>query len=262
MIDAEKLDRTKMVRAEPIGDENVFTDVSLADGYTQFPLRNVFELDLMDTLLVRPQTLLVEEKADHVYLYVLSKMLRDAGEEGLDDRWTVIPITDGENIDSFVSLFGGDSLNVAALLTEEPSSYAENVRLETVPEYTGGSESSIEDVLSESFYLEVVNQTYAVEIGDTDGVPDRVSPADLDTGDGSVVAQLRSYFRAHDINGGEFDRHEPALYLQENRAALTEELDGKSRRSFMRLFTDLNNILVSFEGVERRRESLLGVFGL
>ncbi len=261
MIDAENLNRTKMVRAEPVGDENVFTDVSLADGYTQFPLRNVFELDLMDTLLVRPQTLLVEEKADHVYLYVLSKMLRDAGEQGLDDRWTVIPIIDGENIDSFVSLFGGDSLNVAALLTEEPSSYSEDVRLETVPGYTGGGESTIEDVLSESFYLEVVNQTYAVELGNTDGVPDRVSPADLDTS-GPIVARLRSYFRTHGVNGGEFDRHEPALYLQENRADLAEELDGESQRNFTRLFTDLNNTLVSFEGVERRSESLLDVFGL
>jgi hypothetical protein len=262
MIDAEKIDRTKMVRAEPIGDENVFTDVSLADGYTQFPLRNVFELDLMDTLLVRPQTLLVEEKADHVYLYVLSKMLRDAGETGLDDRWTVIPITNGANIDSFVSLFGESSLNVAALLTEEPASHSEDVRLETVSEYTDDGGSTIEDVLSEQFYLEVVNQTYAAEIGSTDGVPDRVSSADLDTGDEHVVARLRSYFEAHDINGGEFDRHDAALYLQENRTDLAEDLDSQSRRNFTRLFTDLNNILVSFEGVERQSQSLLGVFGL
>jgi energy-coupling factor transporter ATP-binding protein EcfA2 len=261
MIDAANLRRTKMVRADPVGDENVFTDVSLADGYTQFPLRNVFELDLMDTLLVHPQTLLVEGKADHVYLYVLSKMLRDAGETGLDDRWTVIPITDGENIDSFVSLFGGDSLNVAALLSEEPSSSAEDVRLTTVPEYTGG-ESTIEDVLSDSFYLEVVNRTYATEIGSADGVPDRISRADLDAGSEPIVARLRSYFGANDINDGEFARHEPALYLQENRADLAEELDGESRRNFTGLFTDLNNTLASFEGVERRSQSLLDIFGL
>lgn len=261
MIDAANLRQTKMVRADPVGDENVFTDVSLADGYTQFPLRNVFELDLMDTLLVHPQTLLVEGKADHVYLYVLSKMLRDAGETGLDDRWTVIPITDGENIDSFVSLFGGDSLNVAALLSEEPSSSAEDVRLTTVPEYTGG-ESTIEDVLSDSFYLEVVNRTYATEIGSADGVPDRISRADLDAGSEPIVARLRSYFGANDINDGEFARHEPALYLQENRADLAEELDGESRRNFTGLFTDLNNTLASFEGVERRSQSLLDIFGL
>jgi energy-coupling factor transporter ATP-binding protein EcfA2 len=262
MIDAENIGQTNMVRADPVGDENVFTDVSLADAYTQFPLRNVFELDLMDTLLVRPQTLLVEGKADHIYLYVLSKMLRDSGETGLDDRWTVIPVTDGANIDSFVSLFGGDSLDVAALLTEEPPSSAEEVRLKTVPEYTGGSDGTIEDVLSESFYLEVVSRTYATAIGNADGVPDRISPADLDAESGPIVERLRSYFETHGIDDGTFDRHEPALYLQENRADLAEDLDGVSRRQFTRLFTDLNNILASFEGVDRRKESLLSVFGL
>ncbi|MFT4950024.1 MAG: energy-coupling factor transporter ATP-binding protein EcfA2 [Natronomonas sp.] len=261
MIDREQLGRTKMVQAEPLGDGNVFTDVSLADAYTQFPLRNAFELDLMDTLLVRPQTLLVEGKADHIYLYVLSKMLRDVGKTALDDRWTVIPITDGENIGSFVSLFDGDLLDVAALLSEEPSSYPEGVRLSTVAEYANSGESTVEDILSEPFYLELVNRTYATEIEDTDDVPNRVSPAEVG-GDGRVVGRLRSYFRTHGVNGGEFDRKRPALYLQENRAELAEELDSESRRGFTRLFTDLNNILVSFDGVERRDQSLLSVLGL
>ena len=261
MIDREQLGRTKMVRAEPPGGENVFADVALADAYTQFPLRNAFELDLMDTLLVRPQTLLVEGKADHVYLYVLSKMLRDVGKTALDDRWTVVPITDGENIDSFVSLFDGDSLDVAALLSEEPSSCPEDVRLNTVSEYADGGESTVEDILSEPFYLELVNRTYATEIGDADDAPNRVSPAAVG-GSGHVVGRLRSYFETHGINGGEFDRKEPALYLQANRAELAEDLDSESRRGFTRLFTDLNNILVSFEGVERRDRSLLSVLGL
>jgi energy-coupling factor transporter ATP-binding protein EcfA2 len=261
MIDSEDIARTKMVRADPVGDENVFTDVTLADNYTQFPLRNVFELDVMDTLLVRPQTLLVETKADHAYLYVLSKLLRDDGETGLDDRWTVIPVKSGENIDSVVALFGGDTLDVAALLAEPPSSCAADVRLKTVPEYSDGDAGTIEDILSESFYLEVVNRTYATEIGNVDGVPDRIAPDDLEGGREPIVARLRSYFETHGINGGTFDRHDPALYLQENRAELAGDLDGTSRRRFTRLFTDLNNILVSFEGVDRRSRSLLDIFG-
>ncbi len=121
MIDPESIHRTKMVMADPIGPENVFSDVSLADDYTSFPLRSAFEFDLMETVLVSPQTLVVEQKADHVYLSVLSKLVETEGIDGLDSRWTVVPIKATENIVTFVRLFGADRLDVAALLSEEPS---------------------------------------------------------------------------------------------------------------------------------------------
>jgi len=276
MIDQENLHRTKLVMADPVGEHNVASAVSEADDYTRFPLRNVFELDLMDTLLVRPQTLLVERKADHVFLYVVSKLLRDLDERGLDDRWTVVPIKDEANIDTFVSLFGEDALDVAALLNEAPSGGSTpqrggsgeasgfDVPTTFVSEYTeSGRQGTVEDVFSESFYLEVVNRTYATAIGETDGVPDRITPAELDLAsrDRPIVRTLSSYFQEHGINGGQFDRDEPALHLQENREEFADDLDAESRRNFTRLFRDLNNTLESFEGVESRRSSLLETLG-
>lgn len=275
MIDPENLDRTKMVRPHPLGEENVFDDVSLADDYTRFPLRNVFELDLMDTLLVRQYALLVERKADHIYLYVLSKMLQDLGEDGLDSRWTVVPIKDAANIDRFVALFGGEKLDVAALLDDVPPSVhaagdgvrdepeERHVRIEQISEYTdAGGESTIEDVLSVPFYLEIVNQAYASAIADAGGIPDRIPADELRVDDRPIVEALRSYFETHDIGGGEFDRDVPALYLQENRDELIDDLDRESRRNFTRLFTALDNTLESFEGVESRQQSFLSALGL
>jgi hypothetical protein len=265
MIDPEDLGRTYMVRASPVGETNVFDDVSLADNYTRFPLRNVFELDLMDTLLVRPQTLLVENKADHVYLYVLSKSMRDLGETGLDERWTVLPVKDAGNIRRFVKLFGEDSLDVATLLNRQSPDEVDVPTL-TVPEYADtGSGSTVEDVLSVSFYLGVVNRAYATEIGRTDGVPDRITVEDLDGPDGPgepIVERLRSYFESTGVNDGDFDRGEVALVFQQNREELADDLDGPTRRNFTRLFTDLNNTLESFEGVESRSRSLFDTLGL
>jgi len=273
MIDPENLDGTKMAMADPFGDENVFSDVSKADDYTRFPLRNVFELDLMDTLLVRPQTLLVERKADHVYLYVVSKLLRELGESGLDDRWTVVPIKDARNIDVFVSLFGEDALDVAALLNEPPADgpptrntgqrEREEIPLALLSEYTAvGGTATIEDVFADSFYLEVVSQAYAEELGAADGVPDRLTPEALARGDRPIVRKLRDYFAEHDVNGGEFDRDVPALYLQENHGDFAGELDRESRRRFTRLFNALNNTLESFDSVEQRRSSIFETLGL
>ncbi len=267
MIDPETLHRTKMVTAEPTGRGNVFTDVSLADEHTRFPLRNVFEVDLMDTLLVRPQTLLVDRKADHVYLYVVTKMLQDRGTQGLDSRWTVVPIADGENIDSFSSLFDEDTLDVAALLNEQPEtrrgvrSAADEIPIRLVSEYGSSDGGTIEDVLSESFYLGIVNQAYATDIGNADAVSGRITANDLG-GSGPIVERLRSYFDANDVTDGGFDRGEPALYLQRNREQFADELDRETRANFTRLFTDLNNVLESFDGVESRETSFFQRIGL
>ena len=273
MIDEETVHRVRMVLGDPPDGENIVADVSKADEYTRFPLRNVFEFDLMDTLLVYPQTLLVEQKADHVFLYVLSQMLRDAGKEGLDSRWTVIPVEDADNVGTFISLFGEDRLDVAALLEEKPAwkepargrgeteSPLIDIPVKLASEYSASEDATIEDVLSDQLYLRLVNGAYATAIRTSEAAPDRLTTDHLD-GDGSVVRQVRSYFESHNINNGEFDRNEPALYLQRNRVELAEELDKETRRNATKLFTDLNNILVSFEGVRTRDSSFLGsLFG-
>ena len=274
LIDKENLHRVRMVLDEPVGDENIVSDVSAADEYTRFPLRNVFEFDLMDTLLVHPQALLVERKADHIYLYVLSQFLRDTDKTGLNGRWTVIPIQNDRNVRSFVSLFGGDRLDVAALLRDQPAwlqsrrgrddvpADLADIPVKLVSEYADiDSGATLEDILSREFYLELVNGAYATEIVTASGVPDQLTTDELD-GSGPVVEQLRAYFQQHGINDGEFDRAEPALYLQDNRAELAADLDNESRRAFTRLFTDLDNVLESFEGVQIREASFLGsLFG-
>jgi len=137
-----------------------------------------------------------------------------------------------------------------------------DIPVTTVPEFTDAdSGSTVEDILSESFYLEVVNQAYATEIADADGVPDRIGSEVVGSRD-TVVAALQSYFAEHDVNGGVFERETPAIYLQRNRSDLDEYLDQGTRRNFTRLFTDLNNTLESFEGVESESGSLLETFGL
>ena len=272
MINKETVHRVRMVLPDPPGDENIIDDVSQADEYTRFPLRNVFEFDLMDTLLVYPQTLLVEQKADHVFLYVLSQMLRNAGKEGLDSRWTVIPVNHPGNVGTFISLFGEDRLDVATLLNDQPDwkqpargrdetdSDLIDLPVKLTSEYSDSDDATIEDILSAEFYLGLVNGAYATAITANSAVPDQVTPAELD-GDGPIVRRLQGYFEEHDINGGKFDRDKPALYLQRNRDEF-DKLDKKTRRSFTRLFTDLNNVLQSFDSVRTQDSSFLGsLFG-
>ena len=269
MIDPETVHETKMVMADPIGETNVFSDVSLADAATKFPLRNVFESDLMDTLLVTPYPLVVEEKADHIYLSVLSKLVEDRGNDGLDSRWTVVPIRNYRNIATFVGLFGEERLDIAALLSEDPrderapsrgeheQQELEDIPIAVVAEYAETRGATIEDLFSESAYLELVNRAYADAV--TTQAADRIDREEV-AGDGPIVDRVERYFEQHGINDGVFDRNVPALYLQENADELADELDKTSVRAFTRLFRGLNTTLTSFDSVEPRRPSLFDAF--
>lgn len=274
MIDDDELHRVKMVDSEPAGDTNVFSDVALADSYTQFPLRNVFELDLIDTLSVRPQTLLVERKSDRIYLDFVSRVFKSDGDDGLDDRWTVIPISTAENIQSFVSLFGEEKLDIGALLSERPnrrrsrrgdSGQDENdFEIRYIPEFSGvKGTGTLEDLFSDEFYLTLVSRTYAKSLSTAPQTPDVVTAADLPASASKrpIVERLQMYFDQHEI-GTEFDRAEPALYLLENREDLSDEVDQKSRQRFYPLFKQFNNIVKSLDSTTEKRTSLIDTLGL
>ncbi len=262
MIDSEHVHQTQMVMADPIGATNLSSDVALADNHTKFPLRNVFELDLMDTLLVNPQVLLVERKADHIILNVVSRMLKNEGTDGLDDRWTVVPVVNPENIQQFVSLFGADRLDVVALLSEGEvpgTDDSHGVIDKSISSYTDHRDGHLEDILSESFYLELVNRAYGAAIETATGVDDRITTEDISDTD-PIVKRLSKYFEEYDINDGEFEREHVARYLQDNREELSEELDKQTIRQFGRLCRDLTTTLESFDRTASRGGGLFSSF--
>lgn len=269
MIDPETVHETKMVMSDPQGETNVFSDVTLADSATKFPLRNVFEADLMETLLVTPYTLVVESQADHIYLSVLSNVVEDEGSDGLDNRWTVVPITSYENIATFEGLFGEERLDIAAFLSRDPGESrrsnrggrnpVDDIPITVTDDYSDSSDGRTEDIFSQSFYLSLVNRAYATEINESSQVSDRLTPADVG-GTGPITDRLERFFEEHDVNDGNFDRNVPALHLQENRDELTDEIDKESIRGFVKVFRDLNTTLTNFDSVDPQRTSLFDAF--
>ncbi|ESS10770.1 MAG: AAA ATPase domain protein [uncultured archaeon A07HR60] len=274
MIDDDNLHQVKMVDSDPAREMNVFEDVSLADDRTRFPLRNVFELDLMDTLSVRPQTLLVERKADRIYLDFVSRALKNDGDSGLDDRWTVIPISNAENIQSFVSLFGEDNLELAALLSDrpkrrrrsssdQPGSEAGDFEIRYISDYSPVDGGSLEDLFSDEFYLQLVSRAYADSLATAPRTPDVLSPADLSasTAKEPIPSRVQQYFERDEIEVT-FDRAAPALFLLENRQELVDQLDQQSQQQFFPLLKEFNNIVKSLDSTVKKRSSLIDTLGL
>lgn len=253
MIDTDRVHRTKMIQKDPERGSTILSDAGEADEYTRFPLKNAFELDLMDSLLARSRVLLVQNRTVHTYLYGISELMETDGSSGLNPRWTVLPVNTVENVPTFLSMFESYDLD-AALLLEGSSAVATSdtlpgdVTVSDVGRHTSVTgNATIEDLLSTPFYLELVNRAYADSLARTASVPDRLDEETLDaaTEEGPITARLDRYFLANGVSETGFDREKPAAYFREHRTEFIELLDLETKRGFSSLVKEYNDVLDS-----------------
>ncbi len=268
MIDTDRAHRTKLISKDGDGRTTVLDDPSEADSYTRFPLQNVFELDVMSTVLSRSQLLLLRDATTYKYLYNISELLEDTDTRGLDYRWTALPIGSLDNLETVRALFDMEGRDVAVVQEGPEAGWSPpgNVTVAAVESHVDvRGDATIEDVLSTSFYLDLASRAYAGVLADADGdVPDRITEAELDSvaPEGPIVERLRAYFEAHDLAGGTFDRSRPADHLQRHRSKFVETLDMETKRRFGTFARELNSTLEEFDGKSRRSQSFLGsLFG-
>ncbi|MGT2503768.1 AAA family ATPase [Bradyrhizobium guangxiense] len=104
----------KGTRRVPLGTK-VREDVLTRDPDTLFPLQGALGYEITQSLFVGKHTLLVEGASDILYLQALSSALKARKRTGLDARWTMCPTGGIGNVRAFVSLFGGNKLDIAVL---------------------------------------------------------------------------------------------------------------------------------------------------
>ena len=259
MIDPRNLHQAKMVESDPDSGTNISEDVMNTGEDTRLPLQNAFEFDLIDTLLIRPQTLLVEGKSDHSYLYTMSEVLSENGRTSLDTKWTVIPVGSGSNVPTFVSLFGGNDLDIGVLLDADGKEHQRKENIESrsvmdtdnvrdISAYIAEEQGDIEDLFSDNLYMELVNRAYSGALAQNDDIPNHISVADFkeDNQNPRIVKRVEKYFERYHINEGRFEHNKPAKHFQENRQRLIEQVDEESMENFESLFEDYNQMLEQF----------------
>lgn len=203
---------------------------------TVFPLQAALGYQLSQTLFVAPDTLLVEGPSDVLYLQVLSEHLHDLGRAGLDDRWVLAPAGGLSKIPTFVSLLGAQ-LNVAVLLDVASNAsqrldglvdrnVLDRARVVPTTDFVDGDEADIEDLLGESFYLQLLADAGIGEI----------TVRQLSTGG-------RLLKRAEAALGGRFNHYRPAQHLQRHASTLLPALDDAALTRFQTLFTRVNALL-------------------
>lgn len=257
MLEPRKLERAKLVMKDELGESGgtiVSEDILDSDDDTMFPLQAALGYDLIQTLLIGPEVLLVEGKSDMTYLQVMSDILDKKGKEALSHRWTIIPLSGADNAPTFVSLFGANDLRIAVLLDEDSDVNRRIKGIEnrggtdvedivTVSEFSQSEEADTEDLFSNEFYQEVVNDAYLPELRMSVDAPDNIDINKIENQHPRVVNRIEWFFDKYDVNEGVFEHQKPASHLQKNKEKFESKLDDKSINRFEQLFSRMNKLL-------------------
>lgn len=230
MVPHEKLMSSRIVedlvrfderhRPTPVGTK-VRDDVLNADKDSIFPLQGALGYSLTQTLFVGKHTMLVEGPGDILYMQALSAELVRRKRTGLDPEWVICPAGGIDKIHTFVSLFGGNKLDVIAL-----SDYAKKdaQKLDalkkakimkdggvlTVANFVPQEEADIEDLFDPALFCDIVNAAY-----DLKGAY-KLDPKKLMDAEPNTVRQVKkaeAYFNVLPESIPLFNHFDPAAWL-------------------------------------------------
>ncbi|MGD9810795.1 MAG: ATP-dependent endonuclease, partial [Sphingobium sp.] len=172
-------------------------DVLKADKDSVFPLQGALGYSLTQSLFIGKHTILVEGPGDILYLQALSAELLRRKRTGLDPKWVMCPAGGIDKIQSFVSLFAGNSLDVIALsdYTKKDKTKLENLRKSevikdggvlSIADFVTQEEADIEDLFDPQLFCQIVNGTYELK-GEQ-----KLDPAKLKAADENTERQVKA----------------------------------------------------------------------
>jgi predicted ATP-dependent endonuclease of OLD family len=239
MIQPNKLERVRVVEEKDSERGSKITqDVLTTDPDTLFPLQGALGYDLAQHLFISNDNLVVEGTSDFTYLQIFSDHLKDLGKNGLDEKWTIVPVGGADLIPTFIALLG-IHLDLTVLLDSRKEGnqkimnlvdkgYLNNKRIITIGEIIKSKFADIEDLFSLEDYLKLFNHTFHK----------KYKPEDL-VGTDPIVNKLAR------LEGIErFDHGKPADYFLRNKVNILKDISESTVGNFENLFEKINQTLI------------------
>jgi predicted ATPase len=254
MIDFQTLDQVYIAEDRGVDGTRVHNRWTEAGRDARFTLQAALAMAWSDGLATSPYNLIVAEPADFWLLDAVSALFTEAGQPGLDPRFTVTP-AGGSLAPAYIgTLLHGPAQRTAVLLAQEPAVddrhaallqawMDEDVHLVKVGETLGRPAAcALEDLFPLDYYLAEVHAAYHQELGDRP-LPVPV-PAPL-----AVLPYVQGLFAAYNLP---FDRTRVARRLLQSLAQSTyTDLPAPTREAFATLFAALNEIMAAWMKAER-----------
>lgn len=258
MVDPNHFERVRIVQDQGIDIEDdlpeekdgtkVFSDVLLANDDTLFPLQGALGYELHQTLFIGPNSLLVEGVSDILYLQTISGLLSRQERTSLSERWTITPIGGAGRLPLFAALMGSQqNMRIATLLDIDKGNrqmldnlikqrILQKKKAFTYGDFTDQQEADIEDMFDREFYIKLVQQEFAKELGGELSVDNLGKQP-------RILKALPKALKSAGFDVDRFNHYRPARYLSEHIATLEKEVSEDTLSRFEVIFQALNGVL-------------------
>ena len=233
MVRTSNLSSTRI--AEDQGPElgsTVTNDAGIvSDSDTLFPLQAALGYDIVQSLFIGNQNVLVEGVSDYIYLTMISQHLKSKSRKHLADETRLLPAGGASNIPTFIALVG-TQLDIVVLLDGNTPRQRidntiergrlDNARVIDIAKFSDAKDADIEDLFTPEEYVNLYNGTHNT----------RLKASDLDGSDRIVkrIARKRA----------EFDHGEVAAYFLRNLDKSINSLSDETLTRFENVIEAIN----------------------
>ncbi|MCH8332223.1 MAG: AAA family ATPase, partial [Bacteroidetes bacterium] len=244
----------KIREADKTSERIVGTKVSQKilsrDRDSLLPLQGIVGFDIAQTMFVGPYVVVAEGPSESALFRWFSRTLLRRGKECLDIRWAICPAESASKVSSFVTLFHGRGLKIAALMDYhqdqkkmvdklEKSGLLEKGHLLKTTTYAVQDEADIEDVVGREMYVDLVNKALLLP-GNL-----KISKTRKQDAEHRVVKEADAHCSLLPVGFPEFDHYLPINYLLQLSGEEIENLPGLDQAlvRFEKMFKDLNSLI-------------------
>lgn len=254
LIDMQRLDNIRVCSESMKKGTTVSADFYAADESDRFPLQAALGLSMSQSLFVGPFNLVVEGVTDYWLLSTMATILRCENRDSLDARIVITPAGGATKAAYLATMLKGQNLNVVVLLDSDPEGEkaAEGLikkwiikdqrvlRLGQILDRE--DETTLEDLISDEFYVGFVNTAYQKELGD--------SPIEISEVEGSsqIVKRIEKAFveRGMSLNsdGKAVNKGRVAKRMMSELSKISvQDLPEEMVENFGRLFIRINKAM-------------------
>jgi len=242
MVDADHLERVRIVYEAKDGTTKVSEDVWPRDKDALFPLQAGLGYQLVQSLFISKRQLIVEGLTDYWILKALDHTIREKGGVALRDDVVIVPSAGVSRLLPLASMLIGHDVEIVALLDGDEPGRKEGKKLVErllsgdmgrclfIGDFVDNQQAELEDIFPEDIYLQATKEAFGIQ---------ELAFRDEEKNIEGIVNKVKALFERKGL--GTFEKWRPAAVLRDWITSSPNKIPSDVFETASRIFQAIND---------------------